>query len=506
MATASSRPNKTSYDADAIQTLEGLEAVRKRPGMYIGGTGSRWAHPPRVGAHRQRRRRGRRRVRQPHRGHVAPRQVGRGDPTTAVASPSTRHAKRKVSALEVVLTELHAGGKFGGGAYGASGGLHGVGASVVNALSTQARRRGRPRRARPSSSRSTTASPATSTTTAVQGRPRAAQDQEDRAEEDRHPRPLLARLPTSSSPRRRSTSSTSAIACRTMCFLVPGLKVVLVDKRAARQQRTRGVRVTRWARRLRRLPVDRRERHRGHHAHRLGTFEEKVPVDGKMSHVERELPGRGRAPLGQGLRHHDRLVRQHHPDREGGTHVAGFERALDHVVNDVLLVRHPQAGEVLAKKGEDRAEKDDVQEGPRRGRSRSPFPEPQFRGQTKQELGTPAVQIDRVRRRQAGSDRLDHSGDGRKTHVNAHPRQDHAGGRQPRHLASRRSRPSARHRASALPACPTSWPTAAPTAPTASSSSSRATRPRARPRPAATASTWRSFRCGARWSTPARRP
>ena len=124
------------YDADAIQTLEGMEAVRKRPGMYIGGTGSPglmhlvwelmdnavdeaaagFANRIEITLHRD------------HSVEVA--DNGRG-------IPIDRHTKRKVSALEVVLTELHAGGKFGGGAYGASGGLHGVGASVVNALSAK---------------------------------------------------------------------------------------------------------------------------------------------------------------------------------------------------------------------------------------------------------------------------------------------------------------------------------------------------------------------------------
>jgi DNA gyrase subunit B len=122
------------YDASQIQVLEGLEPVRKRPGMYIGSTDSR-------GMHECLREIIDNSVDESFAGTATQVNVDIAEGNTATVRdngrgiPTDMH-KSGVSALELTMTKLHAGGKFGGGAYKVSGGLHGVGASVVNALSS----------------------------------------------------------------------------------------------------------------------------------------------------------------------------------------------------------------------------------------------------------------------------------------------------------------------------------------------------------------------------------
>lgn len=374
------------YDASHIQILEGLEAVRKRPGMYIGGTGDDGLHHLvwelidnavdeaaaghanliEVTLHRD--------------GSVEVSDNGRGIPI------GLKDGKR--TALEVVFTELHAGGKFGSGAYSASGGLHGVGASVVNALARQL------------------------IAEVDQGGATHRLCFVDRIPGQIGPKggfvkgsklEIVKKIP----PKRTGTrvrfwpdldifDPGAQIELQRVrdhvaqvCFLVPGLKVTLVDKRSSgtgeKEEIVAKGGLADFVEYLSMgAPASDIITIRGE-----GTFEEKIPSGGEMRVVERTCTVDLALRWVQGYDSKIVSFVNTIPTPEGGTHVSGMERAMNKVVNDQLLVGVKKLAK-LAKDGKDRAEKGDVQEG-LVAALKVTFPEPQFRGQTKQELGTPGI-------------------------------------------------------------------------------------------------------------------
>jgi DNA gyrase subunit B len=393
-----------AYTARHLSVLEGLEAVRKRPGMYIGSTDGRglqhclseiidnavdealggYCTGIEVTLHAD--------------GSAEVRDNGRGIPVDA-------ERKTKLSGVELVMTRLHAGGKFGGGSYTASGGLHGVGASVVNALAARL-----------------------DVEVDREGHTWAASFRRGVTGEFDGPGPdasftRKSGLRQLSKTTRRATGtrirfwpdrqvftkdagfSFAALTerARQTAYLVPGLTISIREEPAPRpagdgaqdQDQAEAPKVKQEAFRFdggisefcahlgSGEPVSEVLRLTG-----SGSFTETIPVLDDRGHmtptdVEREMQVDVALQWATGydsvLRSFVNVIATPH----GGTHVTGFERALTSTLNEQL-----KAARLL--KGDDKVTKEDALEGLVAVVSVR-LPEPQFEGQTKEVLGTPAA-------------------------------------------------------------------------------------------------------------------
>jgi DNA gyrase subunit B len=378
-----------SYNARHLLVLEGLEAVRKRPGMYVGSTDTRglmhclWEIVDNAVDEALAGACDRIVVLLLPDGSAEVRDNGRGVPVDI-------EPKTGLSGVEVVYTKLHAGGKFGGGSYVATGGLHGVGASVVNALSARldvevdkggatwamSFRRGMPG------------------VFAGDG-PKADFDARSDLRKVRRVKKTVSGTRVRFWPDRQIFIKEAQFAydelltrARQWSFLVPGLEIVIRDERGSE-------------------PAEESFRHDGGisefcdflapdepvtevlRLHGVDTFTETVPLLDDQGHmtpqdVERELTVDIALRWGTGYEAEQRSFVNIIATPKGGTHVSGFERGLVKAFRDVL------PGTRLQKAGDPDIVKDDVLEGLTTVVTVR-LAEPQFEGQTKEVLGTPAV-------------------------------------------------------------------------------------------------------------------
>lgn len=340
---------KQEYGASQIQVLEGLEAVRKRPGMYIGSTGPRGLHHlvyevvdnsidealagncseiyVSINAD----------------GSITVEDDGRGIPVEV-------HPKTGKSTLETVLTVLHAGGKFGGGGYKVSGGLHGVGVSVVNALSTwltaEVHRDGKAYRQE-----------------YIKGNP---QSELKVVGESSHTGTIISFMPDAEVFDEIEFSfETLEYRLRELSFLNKGIKIVFEDKREG-QEKKRDFHYTgglvEYVKFLNKS--------------RTGIHEDIVYIDKKVDDCIVEIAMQYTDGYTENIYSFANNINTH----EGGSHLAGFKSAITKTVNDYAK----RNGAIKEKDGNLTGE--DIREGLTAVVSVK-LPEPQFEGQTKTKLG-----------------------------------------------------------------------------------------------------------------------
>jgi DNA gyrase subunit B len=356
MAPKKEEKKSSQYGSQQIQVLEGLDPVRKRPGMYIGSTGPEGLHhliwevvdnsiDEAMAGHAKEIT-----VTLLPDGKCSVEDDGRGIPVDT-------HKDYKVSALELVLTKLHAGGKFGGGGYKVSGGLHGVGVSVVNALSiylkAEVKREGKlweqEYKAGKPQGKVKAVGNARGTGTIITFKP---DDTIFTTTTEWNPKVILDRL-------------------RQQAYLTKGIKLVFIDKRVKSDISTYvfyfegGVQS--YVRHLNRM---------------------KEPKHDAVAYVHKNLND---IEIELGLQYVDDYKETvfaftnniYNP--EGGTHVAGFRTSLTRILNNYARKQG------FLKEKEDNLAGEDVREGLTAVISIK-VKDPQFEGQTKAKLGNPEVQ------------------------------------------------------------------------------------------------------------------
>ncbi|GGG08302.1 DNA topoisomerase (ATP-hydrolyzing) subunit B [Paenibacillus aceti] len=346
--------NEQSYDESQIQVLEGLEAVRKRPGMYIGSTSARGLHHL---------------VWEVVDNSIDEALAGYADKIDVIVHednsvtvidngrgiPVGEHPKMKKSTLEVVMTVLHAGGKFGGGGYKVSGGLHGVGVSVVNALSekmvVEVRRDGHTYQ-----QEYRRGVPQYDIRVIGNGDP-----EETGTKTTFHPDPEIFTETTV------FDYNTLLMRIRELAFLNKGINISLTDKRS-------GVSETFHYE----GGIKEYVRYLNHNKEVL--HEEPIYVEGQRDMIQVEVALQYNDSYTENIFSFANNINTH----EGGTHESGFKSALTRIINDYARKNS------MIKDNDSNLSGDDAREGLTAIISVK-IPEPQFEGQTKTKLGNSEV-------------------------------------------------------------------------------------------------------------------
>ncbi len=339
------------YNAEQIQVLEGLEAVRKRPGMYIGSTSLRGLHHL---------------VYEIVNNSIDEALAGYGDTINltikkdgsiiiadnARGMPVDIHQKMKIPAVEVIHTVLHAGGKFGGGGYKVSGGLHGVGASVVNALSeymhVEIMRDGKKYSIEFQRGKTTKKLTEIGTATGTGSISHFKPDAEIFDSVDFNYETLQARM-------------------REQAFLNKGIKITLLDERDGREDVFHfegGIKEFVAYLNRNRNPIQ----------------DEIIYFEFVKEEVDLEVAMQFTDSYQENVYTFANNINTH----EGGTHLSGFKSALTRSVNDYARKQN------ILKEKDDNLQGEDIREGLTAIISVK-IPEPQFEGQTKTKLGNSEV-------------------------------------------------------------------------------------------------------------------